>query len=281
MGEVTLLPEMPEVETLRRGLVRAAVGQSITGIQVSDERVLKRCSVDSFVERLAGTTVKAVNRRGKYLLFEMDCGSLPPFHLVVHLNMKGSIRRFAADVPSQKYECVRVGLSTGDVLVYTDMWTWGGWHFDDASEFTQVADVVSMGPEPLDVGWSGELLAKRIAGRRGLIKAVLLDQKVVAGVGNIYADESLFAARIAPERQASGLDANECDALAASVALTLGNAVRCGGSFGEYVDLDGNPGTYEPRVYGGKGKPCPQCGGLLVKTSIGGRGTTYCPECQH
>jgi len=124
-------------------------------------------------------------------------------------------------------------------------------------------------------------LAGRLAGRRGLIKSILLDQKGVAGVGNIYADESLFTAGISPKRQASGLDAGECDALAASIAVTLGNAVRLGGSFGEYVDLDGNPGTYEPRVYGGKGKPCPLCGGLLVKTSIGGRGTTYCPECQH
>ena len=272
---------MPEVETLRRGLVRAAVGQRITGVQVTDERVLKRCSIGDFAERLTDTTVKAVNRRGKFLLFEMGCGSLPSFHLVVHLNMKGSIRRFAADVPMQKYECVRVGLSTGDVLAYTDMWTWGGWHFDDASEYTQVSDVASMGPEPLDDGWSGEALARRLAGRRGLVKSVLLDQKVVAGVGNIYADESLFAAGIAPKRQASGLSAGECDALAVSIAETLGNAVRLGGSFGEYVDLDGNPGTYEPRVYGGKGKPCPQCGGLLVKTSIGGRGTTYCPECQH
>ena len=272
---------MPEVETLRRGLVRAAVGQRITGVQVTDERVLKRCSIGDFAERLTDTTVKAVNRRGKFLLFEMGCGSLPSFHLVVHLNMKGSIRRFAADVPTQKYECVRVGLSTGDVLAYTDMWTWGDWHFDDASEYTQVSDVASMGPEPLDDGWSGAVLASRLAGRRGLIKSVLLDQKVVAGVGNIYADESLFSAGIAPTRQASGLNGGECDALAVSIAETLGNAVRLGGSFGEYVDLDGNPGTYEPRVYGGKGKPCPQCGGLLVKTSIGGRGTTYCPECQH
>ena len=272
---------MPEVETLRRGLVRAAVGQRITGVQVTDERVLKRCSIGDFAERLTDTTVKAVNRRGKFLLFEIGCGNLPSFHLVVHLNMKGSIRRFEADVPTQKYECVRVGLSTGDVLVYTDMWAWGGWHFDDASEYTHVSDIASMGPEPLDDSWSGEVLAGRLAGRRGLIKAVLLDQKVVAGVGNIYADESLFAAGIAPKRQASGLDAGECDALAASIAETLGNAVRLGGSFGEYVDLDGNPGTYDPRVYGGKGKPCPVCGGLLVKTSIGGRGTTYCPECQH
>ena len=281
MGEVTLLPEMPEVETLRRGLVRVAVGQRITGVQVTDERVLKRCSIGDFAERLADTTVNAVNRRGKYLLFDMGCGRVPSFHLVVHLNMKGSIRRFAAEAPTQKYECVRVGLSTGDVLVYTDMWTWGDWHFDDSSEYTQVSDVASMGPEPLDDGWSGEVLAGRLAGKRGLIKSILLDQKVVAGVGNIYADESLFTAGISPKRPASGLDAGECDALAASIAETLGNAVRLGGSFGEYVDLDGNPGTYEPRVYGGKGKPCPQCGGLLVKTSIGGRGTTYCPECQH
>lgn len=276
-----LLPEMPEVETLRRGLVKAAVGQCITSVDVSDERVLKRCDLDDFTGRLMGATVNAVNRRGKYLLFEMVRDSVAPFHLVVHLNMKGSIRRFVTDVPHQKYECVRVGLSDDALLVYTDMWTWGDWHLDDASEFTQVTDVVSMGPEPLDVGWSGDVLAERLAGRRGLIKAVLLDQKVVAGVGNIYADEALFAAGVSPKRQASGLDAGECDALAASIATTLENAVRSGGSLGEYVDLDGNPGTYEPRVYGGKGKPCPLCGGPLVKVIIGGRGTTYCPDCQH
>jgi formamidopyrimidine-DNA glycosylase len=272
---------MPEVETLRRGLVRAAVGQRITSVVVSDERVLKRCALGDFTDRLTGATVNAVNRRGKYLLFEMGHDSVAPFHLVVHLNMKGSVRRYEADVPFQKYECVRVGLSTGASLVYTDMWTWGDWHLDDASEFTQVADVIAMGPEPLEDGWSGAVLAGRLAGRRGLIKAVLLDQKVVAGVGNIYADEALFAAGVSPKRQASGLDAGECDALAASIATTLESAVRSGGSFGEYVDLDGNPGTYKPRVYGGRGKPCPQCGGPLTKVSIGGRGTTYCPECQH
>lgn len=276
-----LLPEMPEVETLRRGLAKATTGQHITSIHVSDERVLKRCETYGFSDRLVGASVVGVNRRGKYLLISMERGSVPSFHLVVHLNMKGSIRMFASDVASQKYECLRVGLSSGNVLVYTDMWTWGDWHFDDASDYTQVADVASLGPEPLDDGWSGEVLAGRLAGRRGLIKAVLLDQKVVAGVGNIYADEALFAAGIAPKRQASGLDAAECDALAGSIAETLGYAVSCGGSRGEYVDLDGNPGTYEPRVYGGKGKACPRCGGLLVKTSIGGRGTTYCPDCQH
>lgn len=280
MGEVMLLPEMPEVETLRRGLVKATTGQRITSVHITDERVLKRVESGGFSDRLTGAVVKSVNRRGKYLLFAMERGGLPSFHLVVHLNMKGSIRMFSSDVAPQKYECVRVGLSSGNVLVYTDMWTWGDWHLDDASDYTQVSDVASMGPEPLDDGWSGEVLAGRLAGKRGLIKAVLLDQKVVAGVGNIYADESLFAAGIAPKRQASGLDAAECAALAGSIAETLGNAVCCGGSRGEYVDLDGNPGTYEPRVYGGKGKACPRCGGLLVKTSIGGRGTTYCPDCQ-
>jgi len=276
-----LLPEMPEVETLRRGLEKATTGQHITSIHVSDERVLKRCETYGFSDRLVGASVVGVNRRGKYLLISMERGSVPSFHLVVHLNMKGSIRMFASDVASQKYECLRVGLSSGNVLVYTDMWTWGDWHIDVASDYRQVSDVAEMGPEPLDEGWSGEVLAGRLAGKRGLIKSVLLDQKIVAGVGNIYADEALFAAGIAPTRQASGLEIAECDALALSIAETLGSAVGCGGSQGEYVDLDGNPGTYEPRVYGGKGKPCPRCGGLLVKTSIGGRGTTYCPDCQH
>ncbi|MFM7188831.1 MAG: bifunctional DNA-formamidopyrimidine glycosylase/DNA-(apurinic or apyrimidinic site) lyase [Armatimonadota bacterium] len=271
---------MPEVETLRRGLAKATTGQRITAIHITDERVLKRVESIAFVERLNGVAVKAVNRRGKFLLFEVGHGALPSFHLVVHLNMKGSIRMFKSDVPVQKYECVRVGLSSGAVLVYADMWTWGDWHLDDASDYRLVSDVASMGPEPLEEGWSGAVLASRLAGKRGLIKSVLLDQKVVAGVGNIYADESLFAAGVSPKRQASGLDVAECDALAASIAETLGSAVCYGGSLGEYVDLDGNPGTYEPKVYGGKGKPCPRCGGPLMKVSIGGRGTTYCPDCQ-
>lgn len=281
MGEVMLLPEMPEVETLRRGLHRACAGRLITSVHVADERVLKRCVAHEFAEQLVGSTVVGVNRRGKYLLFEMMGVCNPSFHLVVHLNMKGSIRQFASSVMPQKYECVRVGLSSGCDLVYTDMWTWGDWHIDGASDYKKVADVVSMGPEPLADGWSGSLLAERLAGKRGLIKAVLLDQKVVAGVGNIYADEALFSAGIAPKRQAAGLTGTECNALAVSIAETLDYAVRCGGSRGEYVDLDGNPGTYEPKVYGGKGKPCPRCGGLLTKVSIGGRGTTYCPDCQH
>jgi len=276
-----LLPEMPEVETLRRGLAKATTGQRITSIRISDERVLKRCDSGDFAGQLSGASVTSVNRRGKYLLIALERCGLPSFHLVVHLNMKGSLRIYSSDVAPQKYECVRVGLSSGHALVYTDMWTWGDWHLDDASDYTQVSDVESMGPEPLGDGWSGEVLSGRLAGRRGLIKAVLLDQKVVAGVGNIYADEALFVAGIAPKRQASSLDAAECNALAGAIAETLGNAICCGGSRGEYVDLDGNPGTYEPRVYGGKGKPCPRCGGLLVKTSIGGRGTTYCPDCQH
>lgn len=275
-----LLPEMPEVETLRRGLAKATSGQHITSVRITDERVLKRDEAVAFVDRLVGASVKDVNRRGKYLLIAMGNADLSVFHLVVHLNMKGSIRKLPGDTSLQKYECVRVGLSSGNALVYTDMWTWGDWHLDDASDYTQVSDVASMGPEPLADDWSGEVLSRRLAGRRGLIKAVLLDQKVVAGVGNIYADEALFAAGIAPKRQASGLDAAECNALAGAIAETLGYAVCCGGSRGEYVDLDGNPGTYEPRVYGGKGKPCPRCGGLLVKASIGGRGTTYCPDCQ-
>ena len=276
-----LLPEMPEVETLRRGLHRATAGRSITSVHVTDERVLKRCVADEFAGQLLGSTIVAVNRRGKYLLFELERGGSPSFHLVVHLNMKGSVRQFASGVTQQKYECVRVSLSSDCDLVYTDMWTWGDWHIDTASDYTQVADVIGMGPEPLSDGWSGVLLAERLAGKRGLIKAVLLDQKVLAGVGNIYADEALFSAGIAPKRQAAGLTGTECDALAVSIAETLEYAVRCGGSRGEYVDLDGNPGTYEPKVYGGKGKPCPRCGGLLTKVSIGGRGTTYCPDCQH
>ncbi len=276
-----LLPEMPEVETLRRGLAKATYGQHITSVRISDERVLKRDDASTFVDRLVGASVKDVNRRGKYLLIAMGSADLPVFHLVVHLNMKGSIRKVPVDASLQKYECVRVGLSSGHALVYTDMWTWGDWHIDVASDYRQVSDVAEMGPEPLDEGWSGEVLAGRLAGKRGLIKSVLLDQKIVAGVGNIYADEALFVAGIAPKRQASSLDAAECNALAGAIAETLGNAVCCGGSRGEYVDLDGNPGTYEPKVYGGKGKPCPRCGGQLVKTSIGGRGTTYCPDCQH
>lgn len=275
-----LVPEMPEVESIRRCLVASVLGMQIESVSVSDERVLKATPIEKFRAGLVGATIGHVYRRGKYLLLQLFHRLDPAGFLVIHLNMKGSLRRLRSTHDIVKYECVRINLDNGDALVYSDMWTWGDLHLDTSNDYKSVVDVALMGPEPLTDTWTGAVLGVRLSNKRAMIKAVLLDQKVVAGIGNIYADESLFFAGVLPTRSAMSLSDVECEQLSNAVREVLGNAVRLGGSQGEYVDLDGNPGRYTPVVYGGKGKPCSLCGGLLVKTSVAGRGTTYCPECQ-
>lgn len=274
------MPEMPEVETIRRCLVASVVGLKIESVSVYDERVLKVTPVEAFRAGLVDATIGHVYRRGKYLLLQLFQGLNSAGFLVIHLNMKGSLRRLRSTHDIVKYECVRINLDNGDALVYSDMWTWGDLHLDTSDDYRLVSDVALLGPEPLTDTWNGAVLGVRLSNKRAMIKAVLLDQKVVAGVGNIYADEALFFAGVLPTRAAMSLSEYECEQLSNSVRDVLGNAVRLGGSQGEYVDLDGSPGRYTPVVYGGKGKPCSLCGGLLVKTSVAGRGTTYCLECQ-
>jgi formamidopyrimidine-DNA glycosylase (fpg) len=301
------LPELPEVETLRRGLERRVLWQRIGDVSVENDRVLKSQSPVEFRDRVVGTRITEVRRRGKYLLIRLEAAAaVPPsstpavaapssFILCVHLKMRGQLLLESASQSPGRYHCVSLQLDSGGsqggeeeeqaavmALRYYDMWAWGEMRaLTEAEVAAKVPALADMGPEPLEAGWDGASLASRLMGRRTAIKSALLDQRVVAGVGNIYADESLFRAGIHPERRAQTLSREETDRLASAVRAVLTEAVSGGGTESEdYTDLAGSAGRYVPRVYDRGGSPCPACGETLIRIRLGGRGTVFCGSCQ-
>ena len=273
------VPELPEVETLRLGLVKEAVGRRICAVTVANPKVLKGQSEAEFRDRAVGRRVLDVKRRGKYLLFPLSAeNSSSSITLCLHLKMRGAVLLKRADDALGRYGVVGVALESGAALHYEDMWAWGEWR---AIAHEEAALLPALGEEPLEAGWDTEVFARKLAKKRVAIKTVLLDQKVVAGVGNIYADEALFRARLAPTRAAALLTAEESKCLAESIREVLTEAVALGGSLGDYVDLYGQPGRYVPRVYDREGEACPRCAEPLTKIKLGGRGTTFCTTCQN
>lgn len=281
------MPELPEVETLRRGLERDSIGRSIVGVTVSDTRILKGQTQATFEERVVGRRIARIDRRGKYLLISLvdDTGENksfnPPIFLCTHLKMRGQLRlQMAQDAPDS-YHCLSLLLDNNAAVRFYDMWTWGEMRALTEEELARTPGLVEMGPEPLGATWDSAILQKRLAGRRGPVKPALLDQKVIAGVGNIYADEALFRAGIHPQRTAGGLCESELERLAASIRLVLLEAVAAGGTTSEdFTDLGGQAGRFTPEVYDRAGKPCPLCGTLLTRIKLGGRGTIFCANCQ-
>jgi formamidopyrimidine-DNA glycosylase len=201
--------------------------------------------------------------------------------------MRGQLRIEEASAEPGPYHCVTLLLGATDTrpaqaLRYYDVWAWGEIRALESSELQRAAPALAtMGEEPLDPAWGAAGFAVRLNGRRTAIKSTLLDQSVVAGIGNIYADESLFRARIHPTRPARSLTDGEIGRLVAAVRSVLTEAVDGGGTASEdYFDVDGRPGRFRPVVYGRGGEPCPTCGAALSRTRIGGRGTVYCASCQ-
>lgn len=287
------MPELPEVETLRRGLEQAAIpGRQIIRIVVANPKVLKGQSETHFQERVLGATVSAVNRRGKYLLLPLVQISTPfhpspttsaslPSCLCVHLKMRGQLLVEDMKILPGKYHCVTLGLEDGRDLRFYDMWTWGEMRALTNDELEALPNLASMGREPLETSWGAPELAQALAGRKMAIKAALLNQRVLAGVGNIYADESLFRSAIHPERPALSLTTLEVERLANALRTVLFEALNGGGTTSDnYVDVQGVAGRYAPRVYDRGGQPCPGCGAALSRIRIGGRGTVFCSRCQ-
>lgn len=272
------MPELPEVETLRRGLEKDVVGRRVVSAEIVNQKVLKGQSEAEFRERTVGKCIVGAGRRGKYLRLPLAADDLssPSVTLCIHLNMRGSLRLKQADEALGKYTVLWLGLETGQALHYDDMWGWGEWRAASAGE-----PLPQLGAEPLEAGWDRGEFALRLSSRRTAVKTALLDQKLVAGVGNIYADEALFRARIAPTRVAATLTASESECLAESICQVLTEAVALGGTQGDYVDLYGQQGRYVPSVYDRAGESCPLCGRPLSKIRLGGRGTTFCPTCQN
>jgi formamidopyrimidine-DNA glycosylase len=273
------VPELPEVETIRGQLEPLVRGRRIERAEIRDPRLTRPLHPAAVARALEGERVRALERRGKYLIFRFESGR----SLLIHLRMTGNVRvtpRAASD--GDPHERAVVSLDDGSDVSYRDVRRFGTWLLlDDADLEPYLAERI--GSEPLGTAFGRAALTARLAGRRAPIKAALLDQRTVAGLGNIYADEALWRARIHPLRPAGELDASEIARLHRGVrdALRMGIA-RQGATLRDYSTPDGGRGAmqHEFKVYGRAGEPCPRCGTPIEKIRAGGRGTSYCPSCQ-
>lgn len=274
------MPELPEVETVLRGVAPHLTGQIIEHVTVRQPR-LRTVIPPTLPERLYRQHIRQCRRRAKYLLFDLDYGTL-----LIHLGMSGSLRFFSsADTLPEagKHDHVDIFLQNGSCLRYHDprrfgMLTW----FDSASDDLPLLG--KLGSEPLSEHFDAEYLYTACTRSSRSVKNVLMDQAVVVGVGNIYANESLFLAGISPKRTANQLSRKECGILVETIRQVLQAAITKGGStLRDFVDSAGNSGYFQQEytVYGRTGLPCPCCGHPIEKTVIGQRGTFYCPYCQH
>ncbi|MFO7477023.1 MAG: bifunctional DNA-formamidopyrimidine glycosylase/DNA-(apurinic or apyrimidinic site) lyase [Methyloceanibacter sp.] len=281
------MPELPEVETVRRGLEPILVGNAFA--RVEQRRPDLRFPLPQrFGERLSGRKVKALDRRAKYLLARLDGGEV----LVMHLGMTGRFSiNGAAKVPPPKHEHIVFHLGDGTRVRYSDTRRFGYMDLIPSKSLDSHALFKGLGVEPLSAGFTPEWFAGRLKGKATSIKAALLDQRLIAGLGNIYVCEALFRAGISPLRLAgtlaskSGAPAKQTEALVVAIKAVLEDAIRAGGSsLRDYKRADGRLGRFQHRfrVYGRAGKPCAKkaCGGTVRRIVQGGRSTFYCPTCQ-
>jgi formamidopyrimidine-DNA glycosylase len=264
------MPELPEVETERGRLAAAVEGRRITCARIDDPRLTRPEDPLLVAGMLTGDRVAAVDRRGKYIVVRLESGHA----LLVHLRMTGGFRYAPAT-----HERAVLELDDGSRVAYRDTRRFGTWLLaeeDDAEHLLSVKN----GPEPLGRGFTTDFLAGRLAGRKAPLKAAILDQRTVAGLGNIYADEALWHAQLNPLRPAGELSRDEVATLREGIrkALRLGIS-RQGADLGDGAYAGGRMQD-EFRVYGREGEPCPRCGTPIVKARVGGRGTWYCPKDQ-
>ena len=275
------MPELPEVETIRSRLAPRLEGRTMERVEIVDTRLTRPEPPEAIAAELEGERITAVRRRGKYLVFEFESGR----HLLVHLRMTGNVEHPAqGGLAADPYRRAVVTLDDGSDFAYRDVRRFGTWALLEPGELENYFAARRLGGEPLERGFTTRALSHALAGRRAPIKAALLDQRAAAGIGNIYADEALWRARIHPLRPAGSLGPDEIARLRKAIraALEMGIA-RQGATLRDYRDPDGRRGTMQDefKVYGRQDEPCPRCGTPIAKTRAGGRGTWYCPQCQH
>ena len=268
------MPELPEVETVRRCLSPHVVGRAIVAAEITDARLTRPAPPALVAARLRGDHVRELGRRGKYLLIALRSGTT----LVVHLRMTGNLL-WQPEPAELAFTRASLLLDDGSTVVYTDVRRFGTWHLTD-DPVAMLAQ--TLGPEPLEE-WSSADLRRALAGRATPVKAALLDQRTVAGVGNIYADEALFRAGINPRTPAARIGPTRAARLHAAIRGVLEEGISAqGASIRDFRTPDGGYGSAQERflVYGRGGLPCGICGGTLSRTVVAQRGTVYCRSCQ-
>ncbi|TQV82536.1 bifunctional DNA-formamidopyrimidine glycosylase/DNA-(apurinic or apyrimidinic site) lyase [Exilibacterium tricleocarpae] len=270
------MPELPEVETTRRGIEPHVAGHTVTAVELRRARLRWPIPADLPV-LLKRRKLLSVNRRGKYLLLRFTHG-----HALLHLGMSGSLRVVAADQPPRKHDHVDIRFGNGAVLRFTDPRRFGAllWTAEPPAEHSLLRH---LGPEPLTEAFNADYLFARSRKRKQAVKTLIMDSAVVVGVGNIYANEALYLAGIRPSRAAGGISRAACEALTANIKEVLAKAIAQGGTtLRDFVGGDGKPGYFKQQlwVYGRGGQPCGRCGKPLKEVRLGQRSTVYCTACQ-
>jgi formamidopyrimidine-DNA glycosylase len=273
------VPELPEVESVRRALAPVLEGRRFTRVRIDDPRLTRPLDREEIARELEGEVVDLVDRRGKYLIVRFRSGRA----LLIHLRMTGSLLHTPAGAAANDpHRRAVVKLDDGSDVAYRDVRRFGTWLLLEPDEVDTYLDA-RVGREPLGSTYKSRHLADKLAGRRAPVKAAILDQRTVAGVGNIYADEALWRARIHPLTPAESLDTQEVQALYRGIRRALEAGVaRQGSTLRDYRLPDGGSGSMQDefKVYGRGGEPCERCGTPIDKIRVAGRGTWYCPTCQ-
>jgi formamidopyrimidine-DNA glycosylase len=279
------MPELPEVETVRRGLDVHLVGRRIEHVEVGRERTVRRTSRQALIDGLTGTTIVDTRRRGKYLLLGLDSGD----DVMIHLRMSGKLLISPIDEPRPAHTHVAARLSGQPPreLRFVDPRTFGEVVvFDPRNVAVEIPDLARLGVDPITDGMDRAVLRRLVLGRARQLKALLLDQHVIAGIGNIYCDEILHAAKLRPDRLSNSLTGREITALHRETHRILGEAIEAGGSTladTQYVDVNGDGGQFQlsHRVYDRAGQRCLTCGRANIhRVAMAGRSTCFCPRCQ-
>ncbi len=272
------MPELPEVESIRLTLAKHIIGKMIQDVEILWPPAAVSIPDHSFIDSVREQVIENLDRRGKYLLVNLSQG----LTMIVHFRMTGRLIYYPENQPIDKHTHMVFYLDEGE-LHYSDIRKFGRIQLVPTQNATEVTSLAKLGPEPLDESFAFDKLGQRLSKKKSTIKAALLDQTVIAGLGNIYADEALFRAGILPGRNTQSLKVSEIILLYNAICeiLTAGINAR-GTSFRDYRDADGNRGSFQESlmVYGRSGQECKMCGSPLIKEKIVGRTTVYCPECQ-
>jgi formamidopyrimidine-DNA glycosylase len=280
------VPELPEVETVRRGMVSFVVGRRIDRVEVGRERTVRRTSAQALIDGLTGSTITSIGRRGKYILCALDTGDV----LMIHLRMSGRVLVSPAglDRPDHTHVVLYLSGEPAQELWFVDPRTFGEMVVFDPDHLDgEMPELARLGVDPITDGLTVAELGSLLRGRARQLKPMLLDQHVIAGIGNIYCDEILHRAKLRPDRLANTLKPADIRRLHDAIHSILSAAIEAGGSTlsdTQYVDVMGDGGSFQldHRVYDRAGQRCLTCGkATIVRTVSGGRSTCFCPRCQH
>jgi len=269
------VPELPEVETTRRGIAPYCEGQTIARVRVRNGNLRWPVPGD-LAAQMEGEVIRTVDRRAKYLFLNLDHGTA-----IIHLGMSGSLRIITDDTPALKHDHIDLTLHSGVILRFNDPRRFGCWLWSDSTATHPL--IASLGPEPLSPEFSGRMLFGLSRNKNTPVKSFIMDSHVVVGVGNIYANEALFKAGIHPRRKAGRISLDRYQRLAEAIRKTLSAAILMGGTtLRDFVNSDGKPGYFAQSllVYGRAGEPCTECETPLKEIRISGRSTVYCTRCQ-